>query len=300
MTARKGTARVAAAVVAAWAALAVVAATAAPASASSYRYWSYWHGTSSGGWSFSPVGATFRPAAGSVDGWRFAVSGAAASVQPRASASYDSICARHAAAPSGQKLVGLVVDYGTRADAPAGQQPPRGVDTYCAQVPDAASSAQVLVQYASVRSESGLVCAIDGYPVGECGVIVRPPTAKPSPQPTSHRPSPAPSAGRSTGGGSSPAAGSRVPAPVGATAPGSGPLAAAATTPGSPLATSGTSTGDDPQPVAVGAAGVRGPDDPGGGPPVGALVGAALVLVVGAAAALRALRGPRDRGPGVS
>src|SRR5207342_1522299 len=115
---------------------------------------SYWHGTSGGGWTFSQVGAQYQPAAGSVDGWRFAVSGTAGSVKPRAAASFDAICGSHAPAPAGQKLVGLVVDYGTTADAPPGQHPPRGVDTYCAQVADNGSSAVVLQQYASVRSDS--------------------------------------------------------------------------------------------------------------------------------------------------
>ena len=112
---------------------------------------------------------------------RFAVSGTAGSVQPRASSSFGAICGSHAPAPSGQKLVGLVVDYGTTADAPPGQHPPRGVDMFCAQVGDHGTSAQVLVAYATVRSESGLVCAIDGYPANECGAVVTPsPTPKPA------------------------------------------------------------------------------------------------------------------------
>ena len=80
--------------------VAVVVGWAAPASASSYRYWSYWHGTSGGGWTFSQVGAQYQPAAGSVDGWRFAVSGTAGSVKPRAAASFDAICGSHAPAAS--------------------------------------------------------------------------------------------------------------------------------------------------------------------------------------------------------
>ena len=296
MTTRRVSARVAALVVATSAALAPIVLAASPASASAYRYWSYWHGTSTGGWTFSPVGATYRPPAGSVDGWRFAVSGTAGSVKPRATASYASICAHHAAAPAGQKLVGLVVDYGTGADAPPGQKPPRGVDTFCAQVADNGSSAVVLQQYASVRSDAGLVCGIDGYPSGECGVIVQPPspkpTPRPTPEPTSHTPAPAASGSRpSTGGASTPthggaaaAAGSTAPSPaLGGSQPGG----------------TGTSTGSgDPQPVAVGAGGV--PDHGGttGGAPVGALAGVALVLAVGGAAAVRAVRGThgRDRG----
>ncbi len=295
MTRHRLSARVAALVVATSAALAPVVLGASPASASAYRYWSYWHGTSTGGWAFSAVGATYRPPAGSVDGWRFAVSGTAGSVQPRATASYASICAHHAAAPSGQKLVGLVVDYGTSADAPPGQRPPRGVDTFCAQVADNGASAAVLQQYASVRSDSGLVCGIDGYPSGECGVIVQPPSPKPTPRPTpkatSHTPAPTATGSRPSTGGSTPPH-SGAAAVGGSTTPSPGPGRAE---PGGTGTAVGSSSGD-PQPVAVGAGGVPDRGGASGGPPVGALAGVALVLAVGGAAAVRALRGTRGRG----
>ena len=284
MTSRRVRARAAATALATVGVAAVGAAWAAPASAAAYRYWSYWHGTSGGGWSFSQVGATYQPPAGSVDGWRFAVSGTAGSVKPRTSSSFTAICGSHAAAPSGQKLVGLVVDYGTSADAPPGQHPPRGVDTFCAQVDDHGTSAQVLVAYASVRSQSGLVCAIDGYPTNECGAVVTPsPTPKPTPRPsrssapTSHAVEPAAAATRTSAGTRT--SSSRTTA---------GSASASASSASGAAATADPSS--TPSAVAVGAGGVA-PPSGGGGPPVAALVGAGLVLAVGAAALLRSRRG---------
>jgi hypothetical protein len=287
-------ARSAALLVASWATIAVVTAWAAPASATAYRYWSYWHGTSGGGWTFSPVGATYRPPAGSVDGWRFAVSGTAGSVKPRAAASYTSICSHHSAAPAGQKLVGLVVDYGTAADAPPGQTPPRGVDTFCAQVADSGTSAQVLQQYATVRTESGLVCGIDGYPSGECGAIVQAPTTQPSPRPTTHRPAPTASTPRTRSGGATAPAGAGAATTSAAATHSTG--SGSTTEAGSPSPSSPSAAG--PKPVAVGAFGVPDPRGSGAGPPLGALAGGALVLLLGGAAAVRAVRSSRARDQG--
>jgi hypothetical protein len=288
MSGRRATART----VLAGAATALVVASglvwATPASASAYRYWSYWYSTSgTGGWTFSSVGAQRRPPAGSVDGWRFAVSGTAGSVRPRAAASFGTICGAHSPAPTGQKLVGLVVDYGTSADAPPGQHPPRGVDTFCAQVVDNASSGQVLTAYASVRSDSGLVCSIDGYPRNECGVIVTP-SPKPSPRPTrsaSPTSRPAPSSGATHAGAASPAASTSSPAAT-SSATGSSASASIDAVP--------TGGDQDPSPVAVGSGGVAPPSDGTSGAPVGAIVGGGLVLALGAAAAVRSRR-PRSR-----
>ena len=64
------------------AALAVAVAVVVPSAvlpatsqAAAYRYWSYWLGAE-GGWTFSNVGPAFRsPADGTLEGWRFSVSG---------------------------------------------------------------------------------------------------------------------------------------------------------------------------------------------------------------------------------
>ena len=268
------------------AALAAVVCGAGPASAAPYRYWSYWHG-STAGWSFSPVGASLRPDDGSVEGWRFAVSPATGSrTPPRASPGFAAVCGG-TAPMDGHKRVALVVDYGTSADAPAGQRPPRGVDTYCAVVPTAGTGYQVLAAYAAVRAEGGLVCAISGYPVGECGAVVAPgPTPSASARPTATaRPAPTP-----------PPSSTRRPATPAATASGSAVAVPSTATPGRSPAPTGTAAGevqaagDSPAPVAVAAGGLP-PAGSGssGGLPLGAVAGGTAAALL-AAAALRRYR----------
>jgi hypothetical protein len=283
--------RVAAALVGA---LALVVLSALPASATAYRYWSYWHGTAGGTWTFSPVGASFEPKPGAVDGWRFAVSQAAGSVQPRVAASFAVICGGHAPASAGRELVGLVVDYGTSQDAPPGQHPPRGIDTYCADMPIEATSAQILTQYATVRTDSGLVCGIDGYPAApECGVVV----GSPGPTPTAHptaSPHPSGPATRPPSQPATHAAGVTSRSATPGTSAGTPSAAGVTPTPqASPSGGSGgASTGDPagPTAVAVGPGGVAAPPT-SRGPSAAAVAGALLVLALGVAAVVRARAG---------
>jgi len=273
-------------------ATAVVAAAsvllAPPAGATAYRYWTYWHGTASGGWAFSHVGATYVPPDGAVEGWRFGVSTVAGSLQPRTAASYDGICGSHPPAGTGRKLVALVVDYGTAADAPPGQHPPAGVDTFCADLSSDAIAYQVLSAYSSVRSQDGLVCGIDGYPTGECGV----PVASPAPTPT-HRPSPAP-----TPQATASTAASRRAAATAGSQPSAADVAgsrAAAATPSRAAKAAGSSdkaatASPTTGVVAVGPSGRVPPNQSGSSPPPAALAGLALVAVVGGAAVVRSRR----------
>ena len=90
---------------------------ASTAEATSYRFWAYWLGSDTG-WSFSNQGASRRPADGTVEGWRFAVSEASSSTTPpRHSTSFAQICGS-TPPQDGKKRVGLVVDFGTATDAP--------------------------------------------------------------------------------------------------------------------------------------------------------------------------------------
>ena len=142
-----------------------------PAEATSYRYWTYWTG-GSGQWSFSSQGAARRPPDGSVDGWRFAVSEeAGSSATPGLTSSFRTICASTAAQPN-MKRVGIVVDFGTASDAPPGDQPPSATVARCVVVPTSANGYDVLAAVASLRTESGLICAIAGYPSVGCGEAV--------------------------------------------------------------------------------------------------------------------------------
>jgi hypothetical protein len=158
---------------------------------SAYRYWSYYVGAGSG-WQYSQRGpAGDYPLDGEVQGWRFGVQGEAADLPPRAAPDFASICAGTAAA-TGRIRVGIVIDFGTTADAPSGEQPPAGPVRGCVSVADGASGIVVLdaaVGASGVRigtgSDAGLVCGIAGYPRVECAVSVTgTPIRKPAPSPT--------------------------------------------------------------------------------------------------------------------
>ena len=145
-----------------------------PASATDYRYWTYWTGTANG-WTFSQVGpASAVPEDGSVEGWRFALStgvrGQGAEPRIAATAAFRQFCGPQPAAP-GAKRVAVVFDFGLPGEAPDGQTPPRPRGT-CVEAPEQATGATILSRSATVRSDDGLVCAIGGYPQGECAPAV--------------------------------------------------------------------------------------------------------------------------------
>ncbi|WP_042400722.1 SCO2322 family protein [Streptacidiphilus carbonis] len=156
-------------------ALLLVLAAVTPAAASSYRYWSFWQGSGSN-WTYQQAGPnTYRPADGSVDGWRFGVSADSASAaKPEAAPDFAAICGGTPAV-SGKKRVAVVIDYGTAAEAPSGSTPPSTTPrSSCAVLATDATSAQLLAQVAPpLRYDSnGILCAVDGYPRTGCGEVV--------------------------------------------------------------------------------------------------------------------------------
>jgi len=198
--------------------------SAAPAEASTYRYWTYWWGSGSGktaqGWTFAQVGpAGHRVNDTWVLGWRYETSTTTtASERPRQSPDFAALCPSLAAV-AGQDRVAVVVDYGTATDAPPGQSPPSTstVRVECLTLP-ASPQHQTGVQAlaaanVTVRSENGLVCALDGYPVGECAPVIPDPVASsPSPSPSPSASGPPPSTGAPSTAGTAPAAAaSRTP-----------------------------------------------------------------------------------------
>ena len=159
--------------------LLVVAGTAGPAQAADgYKYWNYFH-VENGKYVFAQTGpADFQPKDGSVEAYRYGLSSTAAGIQPRTGATtytVDDIC-KGVQAKQGQKLVGVLLDYGTAADAGSGQTPPEP-RAACAAVPTNANGQQVLDAVADVRVEKQLTCGIDGYPVKGCSVTVKNPPA---------------------------------------------------------------------------------------------------------------------------
>ena len=158
--------------------LVFVAGTARTADAADgYKYWNYFHVTD-GAYVFAQTGpADYTPKDGAVEAYRYGLSSTAEGLQPRTDATtytVEDICAGTEAA-EGEKLVGVLIDYGTPADADGGTPPePRAA---CAAVPTNANGQQVLDAVADVRLDKSLTCGIDGYPVKGCSVTVKNPPA---------------------------------------------------------------------------------------------------------------------------
>lgn len=163
---------------------AVIAASDAPAQAAAYRYWSYWWAPD-GAWDFAAAGpASSIPADGSVEGWHFGITSITGTATDAPGVNPVDAFARACGSvpPSmGTKRIALVIDPGSPADAPAGQQPGQ-VRLACAQVPVEANGYQALRSVAPVRTEDGLVCGIDDYPIGECAEAVAAPPASAAPR----------------------------------------------------------------------------------------------------------------------
>ncbi|MGA8211834.1 MAG: SCO2322 family protein [Nocardioidaceae bacterium] len=143
-----------------------------------YRYWNYFH-VSGDGYAFATTGPSgFVPDDGSVEAYRYGLSTGASGLEPRTAAStygVGDLCADQQAG-SGEKRVGVLLDYGTEADAPDGVTPPEP-RAACAVVPTAATGQQVLDAVSDLRVEDQLVCGIDGYPAAGCSVTVKNPPA---------------------------------------------------------------------------------------------------------------------------
>ncbi|MEU9256421.1 SCO2322 family protein [Streptomyces sp. NPDC048270] len=164
--------------------LAVLAA--GPALAASYRYWSFWDGAG-GTWAYATVGPSMaRPADGSVQGFRFAVSkdAAAEAARPRAAADFTAICGATPAA-EGRKRVALVIDFGLPEDTPPDEAAPQAQPrTACAQVAPEATAAEALASVAKPLryNSAALLCGVSGFPKQGCGEPL-PDTPPASPRP---------------------------------------------------------------------------------------------------------------------
>lgn len=160
----------------------------AASQATAYRYWSYWLGAE-GGWAFANVGPAFRsPADGTLEGWRFSVSGVEGNHAPSFAADFGAVCG-DTAPEEGRKRVAVVVDPGLPADVPEGEQLP-GAWAMCVVAEPRATGYDVLRAAATVRAERGLICAIGGYPSRGCADVIADPTPTPTKSP---KPSPKPS-----------------------------------------------------------------------------------------------------------
>ena len=139
---------------------------------SAYRYWSYFT-SADGTWTYAMKGpADLVPPDGTVEGWRFAVTSDAMATPPNPTAAPDfaTLC-KDVPAEAGKKRVGLVIDAGPAAVAPAGETP-LSQSVACTVVPLEATGMQVLESLDKVRLDKGMVCGIDGYPATECSPTV--------------------------------------------------------------------------------------------------------------------------------
>jgi hypothetical protein len=136
-----------------------------------FQYWNYFH-LQGGHWAFSDVGtADYQPKDGTVEGFRYGTSTGTQGIEPRADldeVNFDTVCAG-ADTPKGEKAVAVVLDFGTEM----GNGTPPKPRADCAVVPQDATTSQILQEVAEVRVESGMTCALDGYPASGCGVPVK-------------------------------------------------------------------------------------------------------------------------------
>jgi hypothetical protein len=150
---------------------AVLVVPAGSADAAAYRFWGYFQLTGSS-WQFAPKGPDQpTPADGAVEGWRFAVASETDTRAPRVRPTFAAVCG-DTKAQTGKKRVAVVIDYGRAADQEDGSQPAAPV-AKCALVPTAATGAEVLAAVATVRSDKGLICALDNHPATGCGGPVK-------------------------------------------------------------------------------------------------------------------------------
>ncbi|MBL1100212.1 SCO2322 family protein [Streptomyces coffeae] len=161
-------------IVAVLAGLLVAAVGAAPAQAGSgYRYWSFWEREADArSWTYATQGPSVaRPGDGETIGFRFAVSeDSRNAVQPRGAADFDTVCA-DTPAKDGSKRIAVIIDFGTAADAPRGDTPPKKARTHCARVDERATAGEALAAVAKPLryNSAALLCAIAGYPSSGCG-----------------------------------------------------------------------------------------------------------------------------------
>lgn len=174
MSTRRAITLTAPAAVAAAVTCALVALLAAPAQAAAYRYWTYWQSAPGDPtWAFSNQGAgTTVPPDGAIEAWSFAISteSAARDAAPGMAPDFAAICSG-TQSTEGSKRVALVIDPGPAGIAPEGEEPFEPV-TECVVADVDATGYEIMRSVVQVRTDNGLVCALDGYPATECAPIL--------------------------------------------------------------------------------------------------------------------------------
>ena len=138
-----------------------------------YRYWGYFQASSGATtWTAAMTGPSVEVKDGDVEGWTFTASGTdIPATAPMMDPDFAALCSE-VSQVAGKVRVGLVVDFGVAEIAPAGETP-REFFSDCVVVPEGSVGLDVLEAVLDVRAaESGLICAIAGYPAEECGAEI--------------------------------------------------------------------------------------------------------------------------------
>ena len=151
-----------------------VTATQISAGETAYRYWSFWVGGDDA-WTYATQGpATMAAADGMTLGWRFGIATErdTSALEPQLTPVqvWEASCAAIRPQP-GLARVAFALDFGSSADAPAGEIPPDSRNE-CAVVDEGSSLARALSSVSVIRDESGLICSFDGYPASECAPVM--------------------------------------------------------------------------------------------------------------------------------
>ena len=150
---------------------------ATPKGEKGWRYWGYFQAAPGADtWSYAetgPAGAT--PKDGSVEGWRFSFSSNTVDTgSPALKPNFKATCAG-VAAQSGMVRVAVVVDFGLRAIAPAGESVQPTIRK-CVTVSAGSTGLDILSKAVPVRtSSSGFVCGLNNFPAKECSTEIATP-----------------------------------------------------------------------------------------------------------------------------
>ena len=138
-----------------------------------YRYWGYFQAPAGATtWTAAMTGPSVEVKDGEVEGWTFTASGTdIPATAPMMDPDFAALCGE-VSQVAGKVRVGLVVDFGVAEIAPAGETP-REFFSDCVVVPEGSVGLDVVEAVLDVRAaESGLICAIAGYPAEECGAEI--------------------------------------------------------------------------------------------------------------------------------
>ncbi|CAB4330372.1 MAG: hypothetical protein F2690_00350 [Actinobacteria bacterium] len=148
------------------------------AASKGWRYWGYFQAAPGATkWTAAMTGPTVDIADGAVEGWSFVFSSDdVPSLAPAVKPNFAAICAG-VKGDKDTKRIGLVIEYGSKAWAPKGENPRKTVTT-CVRTAKSSQGIDVLGQVTKIRAaSSGLICGLGGYPAKECGVEIPTPKA---------------------------------------------------------------------------------------------------------------------------